>query len=77
MVRNKQITGLGHVTAADLKHIIFPYQDVSIIKFETTVQPVMNLYYSNLYQVQRLISIRDEILPKLIFGAIGIGAAQS
>ena len=77
IARNKQTTGLGHVTAAGLKRMTFPYKEDSIIKFETAVQPIMILYYTNLCQIQRLISIRDGILPKLLSGEIDVGADQS
>ena len=74
IARNKQTTGLGHVTAAGLKRMTFPYKEDSIIKFETAVQPIMSLYYANLCQIQRLLSIRDGILPKLLSGEIDVGA---
>ena len=76
IARNKQTTGLGHVTASDLKRMTFIYNENSIRKFETIIQPIMTLYYSNLRQSQKLISLRDEILPKLISGELDVGTAQ-
>lgn len=74
IARNKQTTGLGHVTASDLKRMSFMYNAEIINKFEITIQPIMELYYSNLCQIQTLTSLRDKILPKFLSGEIDIGA---
>lgn len=69
IARNKQTTGLGHVTVSDLKRlqITLPNPDV-INKFQKFAEPIMNKYFSNLKENQNLHKSRDLLLPKLISG---------
>ena len=45
---NKQTTGLGHVTAADLKRLTFVFNEDAIEAFEHEVNPFMETIYSNM-----------------------------
>lgn len=69
---NKQTTGLGHVTASDLKRLTFIYNEAVISDFEKEVSPFMEIIYSNLMENQRLAQLRDTLLPKLMNGEIEI-----
>lgn len=66
----KQTTGLGHVTANDLKQIMFSSDEKSEIDFEKLITPVMEQVYNNKVENQKLASIRDTLLPKLMNGEI-------
>lgn len=69
---NKQTTGLGHVTVADLKRLTFPFDRKVIDDFERTVSPIMELLYSNLIANNKLSSLRDALLPQLMSGDLDI-----
>ena len=71
---NKQTTGLGHVTAGDLKRLTFPFNLEQMRKFEDEISPSMSLYYNNLLENRRLESLRDILLPKLMSGEINVSA---
>ena len=67
IARNKQTTGLGHVTAQDLKRMqtIFPPDDV-LVKFNQIAEPLFQKVYSNLCESHTLAALRDTVLPKLL-----------
>ena len=69
---NKQTTGLGHVTAADLKRLTFPFDLSEMQSFESTITPTMDLFYGNLLKNKRLAQLRDALLPKLMTGELDI-----
>ena len=69
---NKQTTGLGHVTAADLKRLTFPFDLDRMNAFETTVRPIMDLLYGNLLENRELSSLRDTLLPRLMSGELDV-----
>ena len=69
---NKQTTGLGHVTAGDLKRLTFPFNLERITDFEDTISPFMELYYSHLLETQSLGKLRDALLPKLMSGELDV-----
>ena len=67
---NKQTTGLGHVTANDLKQLTFISNESAIEGFEREVSPFMETIYSNMMENQSLAQLRDNLLPKLISGEL-------
>lgn len=69
---NKQTTGLGHVTVADLKRLTFVYAREEIESFENEVAPIMNLIYKNMLENGKLESLRDSLLPKLMSGKLDV-----
>lgn len=73
---DKQTTGLGHITAADLKRLTFPFDLNEIRAFEQLVSPMMELYYKNLLENSYLSNIRDTLLPKLMSGELDVSAIQ-
>lgn len=73
---NKQTTGLGHVTAADLKRLTFVFNEDAIEAFEHEVNPFMETIYSNMMENNRLEQLRDNLLPKLMSGEIDVSDIQ-
>ena len=69
---NKQTTGLGHVTVADLKKLQFNANASAIAEFNTLVMPMFDLIYSNYKEIQQLSDLRDSLLPKLMSGELDI-----
>ena len=73
---NKQTTGLGHVTAKDLKRLTFIFNESAIDAFEREVSPFMEMVYSNMMENQRLAQLRDNLLPRLMSGEIDASSIQ-
>ena len=68
----KQTTGLGHVTASDLKQITFSSSEKSESDFENLITPIMKQIFNNKLENQKLENIRDTLLPKLMNGEIEV-----
>lgn len=66
IAKNKQTTGLGHVTQKDLKRLTFKEDKNEILSFERIIDPLMEMYYSNLKQNQILSQIKNRITFKLL-----------
>ncbi len=73
IARNKQTTGLGHVTQKDLIRlkITVPSEDVQS-KFDELVEPLHCRFTNNLFENQILIGTRDYLLPKLMSGEVSV-----
>ena len=69
---NKQTTGLGHVTVADLKRLQFRANASVIAEFNALVMPMFDLIYSKYKEIQQLSNLRDTLLPKLMSGEIDV-----
>lgn len=71
IAKNKQTTGLGHVTARDLKRLKFvrPSQEV-IEQFSKITTPIFNKCRLLVYEAAGLNKIKDILLPRLIPGEI-------
>lgn len=71
--RNKQTTGLGHVTVSDLKQmqVVWP-SDADLREFTVRVAPLYKLRLTNLVENQKLAEIRDYLLPKLLASEIAV-----
>jgi len=78
LARNKQTTGLGHVTVADLKrlHIAKPNFDV-LKQFDSLVGPIHQRVFANEQQAQTLATLRDTLLPRLISGQLRLPEAEA
>ena len=77
IARNKQTTGLGHVTAQDLKRLmtILPLNDV-LKAFNGLVGPLFYRIHANQLESRTLASLRDTLLPKLISGELRVKDAE-
>jgi type I restriction enzyme S subunit len=77
IARNKQTTGLGHVTQQDLIRlkITAPSHEVAAA-FDEIVGPLHARFTSNLFENQSLVSIRDFLLPRLLSGEVRVKDAE-
>jgi len=68
---DKQTTGLGHVTVADMKRLYLAVPDDKILRyFEHIAGPLYNKASSCEQQSRLLMDIRDSLLPKLLSGEL-------
>ncbi|WP_437621518.1 restriction endonuclease subunit S [Sorangium sp. So ce1151] len=77
IARNKQTTGLGHVTAQDMKRLLVPMPtDAVLAAFEQQAGTWLDamLFYS--LQSATLAGIRDTLLPQLISGELRLKDAE-
>lgn len=73
IAKNKQTTGLGHVTVADMKRIKIVFPDKKASKFiKYKLIPLYNLASNCMKQNSVLAIQRDTLLPKLITGEITV-----
>lgn len=76
IARDKQTTGLGHVTAQDMKRLyVFKCNDLILKAFNNYSDPYFNRWYANLLSVRNHSKLRDTLLPKLLSGEIRIPEA--
>lgn len=77
IARNKQTTGLGHVTARDMKEMLVPQCPPGILRaFNDCAGSLYDARYANLLSIRDLHIVRDTLLPKLISGEIRIKDAE-
>ena len=77
IARNKQTTGLGHVTQQDLKRLLVNIGSAEIMMaFDDLVAPIFDRIYRNLMEIRVLSETRDLLLPKLISGEIRMREAE-
>lgn len=71
LARNKQTTGLGHVTVGDLKRlqIVKPPQ-AALEYFDRVIAPMHGKILDNDQRVQTITTLRDTLLPRLICGQL-------
>ena len=70
IARNKQTTGLGHVTVKDLKNIKLAIDYNKVSEFNSVVDSLINQIIENYYNNEILNTIKNSILPKLMNGKI-------
>lgn len=73
IARNKQTTGLGHVTKDDMKRLLIakPPKPVATA-FSTFVGPIFESIGATLYENRTLAETRDYLLPRLMSGAVRV-----
>lgn len=78
LARNKQTTGLGHVTVADMKRerIAMPTAEL-LLQFDLSVGPIHARIFENQKQAQTLATLRDTLLPRLISGQLRLPEAEA
>ena len=70
---NKQTTGLGHVTVADLKRLKTPIPNEEILsEFIKISDVIIEKIFNNMQEIETLQSLRDSLLPKLLSGEIRV-----
>ncbi|MAM33822.1 MAG: restriction endonuclease subunit S [Micavibrio sp.] len=76
VARNKQTTGLGHVTRKDMQWMQYCKPDQPVLDlFHETVGILLDKIENNLIQNQTLATLRDTLLPKLISGELRVDTA--
>jgi type I restriction enzyme S subunit len=77
IARNKQTTGLGHVTAQDMKRLHVTKCPSSILQaFNTYAGSLFDRWYSNLLAIKNTSKLRDTLLPQLLSGEMRIPEAE-
>ncbi len=78
LARNKQTTGLGHVTVADLKRLrVVKPSDSVLQQWNESVDPLIERAFNVAQQAQTLATLRDTLLPRLISGQLRLPAEVS
>lgn len=73
LARNKQTTGLGHVTKDDMKRLLVAKPSKPIAgAFSTFVGPIFERIVATLYENRTLAETRDYLLPRLMSGAVRV-----
>jgi type I restriction enzyme S subunit len=71
LARNKQTTGLGHVTVADMKRLLVVQPTVEVVEqFAQVAAPLHARIFANERQALSLATLRDTLLPRLISGQL-------
>lgn len=78
LARNKQTTGLGHVTVSDMKQLKAVYPDTATLAlFAEVVGPIQGRVFENQRHAQTLATLRDTLLPRLISGQLRLPEAEA
>lgn len=74
IAKNKQTTGLGHVTISDLKRLklAIPNDENIINQFKEKVENIYEKMMNIQEETQTLTKLRDELLPKLMSGEVRV-----
>jgi type I restriction enzyme S subunit len=77
IARDKQTTGLGHVTVADLKRLRIVKPDEAVLEqWNLLVDPLVARTFAVQRQAQTLSDLRDTLLPRLISGKLRLPNAE-
>ncbi|WP_067515891.1 restriction endonuclease subunit S [Endozoicomonas ascidiicola] len=71
IARDKQTTGLGHVTVKNLKELMVTVPDEKLVRaFDLQVDSLFSKSFGLTKSIQSLAKLRDTLLPKLISGEL-------
>jgi type I restriction enzyme, S subunit len=71
LARNKQTTGLGHVTVGDLKALLIAKPDPRLLTaFASVAGPIQERVLQNHFHINTLAVLRDGLLPRLLSGQL-------
>ncbi|WP_063619628.1 restriction endonuclease subunit S [Paraburkholderia mimosarum] len=77
IARNKQTTGLGHITRKDMETFLVTIPTPKVLEaFERILGPLYRRYCETLYETESLATLRDTLLPRLMSGELRVGAAR-
>ena len=77
VARNKQTTGLGHVTVGDLKRLFTARPPKTILlDWNRLVEPMLDRSFGLGEESNTLVAVRDTLLPKLISGELRVKDAD-
>jgi type I restriction enzyme, S subunit len=76
--RNKQTTGLGHVTIADMKRLLvcMPRKPV-LTAFDQIIAPIFDRAFTHTLESRTLVTLRDTLLPRLLSGELRVRETSS
>ena len=78
LARNKQTTGLGHVTVADMKRELIAMPTAELLRqFDLSVGPLHARIFENQRQSQTLATLRDTLMPRLISGQLKLSEVRA
>jgi len=73
IARNKQTTGLGHVTAADMRRLYIVKPDSAVLgAWNRYANPFVEAAFRHTIEAQTLLELRDALLPRLISGELRV-----
>ena len=76
LARNKQTTGLGHVTVSDMKRLLVTKPTAALLNlFNAKIGNIHERIFKNEQQILTLAALRDTFLPRLISGQLRMPAA--
>lgn len=77
IAKQKQTTGLGHITIADMKRIQIQFPDKPVMDiFVERIKPLYEKESLLQKEIIRLAEIRDTLLPKLLSGEISLSVIE-
>ena len=77
IAKNKQTTGLGHVTVADMKRLFVVWPDDKIMKvFGSLAIPIYEKHSAHIMESNTLAQLRDTLLPRLLSGELSVKKAK-
>jgi type I restriction enzyme S subunit len=69
IARNKQTTGLGHVTAADMRRLLVARPDDRVLRaWGAMAGPLLDRAFQNEVESNSLAAMRDALMPRLLSG---------
>ena len=75
--QQKQTTGLGHVTVADMKRMLVVYPDnQTLTRFSEVVGSIYEQNSILQRENSKLVALRDTLLPKLLSGELSVDAIE-
>ena len=78
LARNKQTTGLGHVTKADMQRMMVCAASPEVHKaFDTLIEPIFDQALGLQNETRTLAQTRDLLLPRLMSGELRVGHLAS
>lgn len=73
IARDKQTTGLGHITVQDMKRMQVLYPPATVLEaFSKMVAPIYDRIFVSELESRTLIELRENLLPKLMSGEIEV-----
>jgi len=77
IARNKQTTGLGHVTTADMKRLFVVRPDDEVMRaWNAIAAPILERAFVNAVEIRSVTTLRNALLPKLISGELRVKDAE-
>jgi type I restriction enzyme S subunit len=77
IARNKQTTGLGHVTAGDMQRLLVVEPDArTLAAWDVVARPLFDAAFRNEQEALTLAAVRDGVLPRLLSGELPVAHSE-